>query len=157
MILSLVFSTSLIFANSVETKWADLKFKKGPELRVEVAESFIERNKGLMNRTELAENTGMLFIFETPQKLSFWMKDTFVPLSIAYLDEGRVIKEIHQMKAQSMMKRDQDLTNYPSQCRCKYALEVNQGWFKKHGIKPGDRMSFNLLKSEQAKSPKDKK
>ncbi len=135
---------SLLSLGFAEMATTDLKFKSGPRLKVEVARSFSERSQGLMNRTKLAQDQGMLFIFDQPQKLSFWMKDTFIPLSIAYLDANKTVKEIHQMKAQKMMEKNQDLSGYPSQCLCQYALEVNQGWFKKNKIKVGDQVTFTL-------------
>ncbi len=121
-----------------------LQFEKGAALNVEVARTFETRQKGLMYRTTLKKDAGMLFVFERPQKLSFWMKDTYLPLSIAYLDKNKVIKEIHKMKPQSLMEREQDHRSYPSRCICQYALEVNQGWFAKQGIKVGEKVTFQL-------------
>ena len=126
--------------------WADLKFKSGPRLKVEVAKTFAERNKGLMYRTSLDKNKGMLFVFENPQRLSFWMKNTYIALSLAYFDKNKILKEIHQLKPQSMMERTQDLRSYPSRCLCQYVLEVNQGWFKKNNVKVGDKFSFKVSK-----------
>jgi uncharacterized membrane protein (UPF0127 family) len=103
-------------------------------VKAEVADEPNERSAGLMGRKELAEGEGMLFIFPEPQPLSFWMRDTLVPLSIAYLNAQGVIREIHDMKpldettSQSMFR---DLL---------YALEVPQGWFEKNNILPGDRV-----------------
>ena len=129
-----------IFASPAELPKKTLAFKgKKSSLKVEVADNFHSRKNGLMNRTSLAPGTGMLFVFEYPHILNFWMKDTFIPLSIGYFDENKVLKEIHQMQPQKMMEREQDLKNYPSKTKCKYALEVNQGWFKKNKIKVGDK------------------
>ncbi len=103
-------------------------------VKAEVADEPNERSAGLMGRKELAEGEGMLFVFPEPQPLSFWMRDTLVPLSIAYLNAQGVIREIHDMKpldettSQSMFR---DLV---------YALEVPQGWFGKNNILPGDRV-----------------
>lgn len=134
------FVVNLTVAQGLETQKIKIGGKK--HLTVEVAKSFSDRNKGLMNRTELGKNSGMLFVFETPRKLSFWMKDTYIPLSIAYFDKNRVLKEIYHMKPQSMMEKNQDLRSYPSQNPCLYALEVNRGWFKENGIKVGDKFEF---------------
>lgn len=112
------------------------------ELVVEVAEDFRSRYQGLMHRTSLAENEGMLFVFDQPQIMSFWMKDTYLSLSIGYFDKNKVLKEIHQMRPQNMMEKKQDLKSYVSKTKCKYALEVNQGWFKKNNIKIGTQFSF---------------
>jgi uncharacterized membrane protein (UPF0127 family) len=123
-----------------EMKKKQIKFSSGAQLEVEIADDFDSRAQGLMGRTSLPSNQGMLFIFDGPQKLSFWMKGTYIPLSIAYLDERRKIREIYHMKAQSMMERYEDLQSYPSQCDCQYALEVNQGWFEANKVQVGDHI-----------------
>ncbi len=124
-----------------------VKFSNGAKLQVEVAESFTARNKGLMGRQSLDENSGMLFIFDQPKRLSFWMKDTYIPLSIGYFDENRFLKEVHHMKPQSLMEREQDLRSYGSECLCKYAIEVNKGWFSKNKVKVG--MGFELIRPKK--------
>ncbi len=106
-------------------------------LVVEVAETRAERERGLMSRYSIPYNNGMLFIFESEKKLSFWMKNTYIPLDIAYLSKNGIINEI-----QSMMPLDETLT-YPSKKPAKYALEVNSGWFKRNGIRPGMKLDFN--------------
>ena len=131
---------------SLEKQW--IQFSNGKRVEVEVAKTFNERNQGLMERTKLENDKGMLFVFESPQKLSFWMKNTYIPLSIAYFDENRKLKEIYDMKPQNMMEKNQDLTSYPSECRCQYALEMRQGWFESNKIKPdtpGKPMVFQFV------------
>ena len=139
---------SILFAFSgkpqTKVKFTTLTFSGNKKVKVELATSMAERYKGLMNRTSLEENSGMLFVFGHPQKLSFWNKNTFIPLSIAYLDDKKVIKEIHQMKAQNMMEKQQSPDSYPSECTCLYALEMNQGWFKKNKIQVGQKVSFTI-------------
>lgn len=103
-------------------------------VRAEVADDPIERNIGLMARTSLAEGDGMLFVFPQPQPMNFWMRNTPLPLSIAYINGAGVIREIHDMeplKDTPIRSMFRDL---------QYALEVPQGWFAKHGILPGDRI-----------------
>lgn len=141
----------LFFILSITSlSWAfekqELVFDNGKKLVVEVADDHEKRAQGLMNRTKLGENEGMLFVFTRPQSLSFWMKDTYIDLSIAYFDKDKSLKEIYDMKGQSMMEKVQDFSNYPSKCRCQYALEVNKGWFKKHGIKEGASFKLQSLK-----------
>lgn len=133
-----------LFATPSSNPSARVRFSNGVELQVEVARTFAQRQQGLMNRNHLDENAGMLFIFNHPHKLSFWMKNTYIPLSIAYIDKNKVIKEIYAMEPQVMMHKDQNLTNYPSHCACLYALEVNQGWFRKNKIEVGDKISYSL-------------
>lgn len=97
-------------------------------LTVEVTRTAQERQKGLMNRESLDEDRGMLFIMDRVGPASFWMKNTTIPLSIAYIDEEGVILEIHSLEPLS-------LNTVRSQSnRIKYALEVNRGWFEKNGI-----------------------
>jgi uncharacterized protein len=103
-------------------------------VRVEIADTDAERQRGLMGRTALAEDQGMLFVFGGEQELSFWMKNTLIPLSIAFMDsEGRIVD------IQDMKPLDDDPPHYVSAEPARYALEVNQGFFEERGIKVGDR------------------
>lgn len=108
----------------------DLWERLPAQLVVEIADKPYLTRKGLSGRDELAENRGMLFVFERSQKLSFYMKDTKIPLSIAYIDENWIIKEIHYMNPD-------DLSVVSSRSPCRYALEVNRGWFERNDIEPG--------------------
>lgn len=102
------------------------------EVRVEIADDDAERARGLMERTELAEERGMLFVFDEEETRSFWMKDTLIPLSIAYIDaDGRIV-DIQNMKPL-------DTTTHPSAEPAQYALEVNKGFFAERGVEVGDR------------------
>lgn len=98
---------------------------------VEIADTDAERQMGLMGRTALTEGTGMLFVFDAEEPRSFWMKDTLIPLSIAYIDaQGRIVD------IQDMQPLDE--TPHPSAAPAQYALEVNQGFFAARGIQVGD-------------------
>lgn len=99
---------------------------------VEIAQDNLTRTKGLMFRNDMPEDQGMLFIFEVPQMLSFWMKNTYLPLDIAFIDHKGVITDIHQMAPLDTVPR------YASSVPTLYALEVNQGFFAKKGIRVGD-------------------
>ena len=90
---------------------------------------------GLMFRKRLAENQGMLFVFEEDSRLSFWMKDTELPLSIAFIASDGTIREIRDMKPLS-------LNSVQSSRNARYALEVNQGWFSNRGIAAGDKVQL---------------
>jgi uncharacterized membrane protein (UPF0127 family) len=104
------------------------------EVRVEIADDDAERARGLMHRTALAENRGMLFVFRREEQLSFWMKDTLIPLSIAFIDsKGRIVD------IQNMKPLDDDPPSYVSAEPAQYALEVNQGFFEERGVEVGDR------------------
>ena len=105
------------------------------EMKAEVARTYRQKANGLMFRKELKDGHGMLFIFSADIILSFWMKNTFIPLSIAYLCAEGVIMEIHDMEPLSLE------TVYSSR-PARYALETPQGWFERAGLKPGDRFDF---------------
>ena len=108
-------------------------------LNVEVVDTIETRAKGLMGRKELAVDSGMLFVYPSPQPLSFWMKNTLIPLSIAFIDEHLKIVKILDM---DVPENEQDLPLYTCMKLCKYALEVQQGWFKNNGIHIGSKISF---------------
>ena len=110
----------------------------GQDLFVELAFTPDARSCGLSNRFTLGENNGMLFLFPNMGKRTFWMKNTHIPLSIAFMDDAGKIVMIHQMDA------DQTSTTYDSFQSVRYALEVNRGWFRLHGIKNGDRVEMAL-------------
>ena len=102
-------------------------------VQAEMAVEEEERNYGFMNRKKIPDGTGMLFVFEKDQILSFWMKNTPSPLSIAYIDSEGVIKNIYDMKPYS-------LAPIVSTVSCRYALEVPQGWYSRAGIRVGDQV-----------------
>jgi uncharacterized membrane protein (UPF0127 family) len=105
----------------------------GHKVVAEVAATQEQRATGLMNRFSLQPDRGMLFVFERSEPLAFWMKNTYIPLSIAFIDErGRVIN-IDDMAPQTE-------SSHWSSAPARYALEMRKGWFAEHGIKPGDRV-----------------
>jgi len=111
---------------------------KGHTLAVELAATPTSRRCGLSHREDLPQNNGMLFIFPDTRPRSFWMKDTFIPLTIAFLDKSGQISSILDMDP---MQTD---PQYQSVQPASYALEVNQGWFHAHGIEIGDMVEMNL-------------
>jgi uncharacterized membrane protein (UPF0127 family) len=111
---------------------------KGHTLAVELATTPKARICGLSNRVKLPENHGMLFIYPTRGPRTFWMKDTHIPLSIAFLDDsGRISSILHMTPMQTAER-------YRSLQPVRYALEVNQGWFAEHGIGVGDVFEMKL-------------
>lgn len=100
----------------------------GNLLQVEIADTETKRRIGLMSRKSLKENEGMLFIFPVADYLSFWMKNTYIPLSIGYFNEDKRLIDIFNMKP------NQTKEYYNASEKVIYALEVNQGWFQKKGI-----------------------
>jgi uncharacterized membrane protein (UPF0127 family) len=112
---------------------AELRISNVP-VTVEIADTPQASENGLMFRDSLPEDHGMLFIFDQPKKASFWMRNTKIPLSIAYADSDGKIIEIKSMNPL-------DETVVPSRSdEVAYALEVNQGWFGRHGITPGAKL-----------------
>ena len=101
------------------------------EIRAEIADEEAEQKRGLMERTALAEDAGMLFVFPGERPRSFWMRNTLIPLSIAYIDGDGGIVDIQDMQPL-------DETAHPSAAPAQYALEVNQGFFEERGVRVGD-------------------
>ncbi len=103
-------------------------------IRAEVADSESERELGLMHRESLAVNSGMLFVFENHQAYCFWMRNTPLPLSIAFIaDDGTIVN------IADMQPRSDD--SHCAEKRVRFALEMPQGWFDQKGIKPGSRLT----------------
>ncbi len=109
----------------------------GIELEIEVAATPEEQILGLMYRNTLEDNDGMLFIFPCEKQLSFWMKDTYIPLSIAFIKANGRIVQIESMKPYS-------LDTHLSKEKVKYALEMKEGWFKVHNVRVGDEVKIPL-------------
>jgi len=102
-------------------------------IRAEVAADFSTRGRGLMHRKGLAPNAGMLFIFDGPSQQCMWMKNTYIPLSVAFLDEEGTIINIADMQPHSEQ-------THCSARPALYALEMARGWFAERGIKPGVKL-----------------
>lgn len=102
-------------------------------IHAEVADSFSTRMQGLMHRTSLPPNGGMLFVFDEEAIHCMWMKNTLIPLSVAFLDAGGAIINIADMRPQTEQ----------SHCAARparYALEMTQGWFAQRGLRAGTRL-----------------
>ena len=99
----------------------------------EVAADQQNRMQGLMNRRSMATNQGMLFVFTHPDRHCMWMRNTLLPLSVAFLDEQGRILNIENMKPQTE-------NNHCASSPARFALEMNQGWFASKGIKVGQRI-----------------
>ena len=125
----------------LETKDLLLTNSEGTRITIntELAKTEAEQSYGFMNRKNIPEGTGMLFIFTEDKIASFWMKNTPTPLSIAYIDYSGRIKDIFDMTPFS-------LSPVVSTGYVRYALEVPQGWFSKVGITVGDYLDLTKLK-----------
>ncbi len=102
-------------------------------IRAEVASDFSTRARGLMHRASLAPNGAMLFVFDEAGAQCMWMKNTLIPLSVAFIDERGAIINIADMQPQT---EDSHCASRPA----RYALEMNRGWFEQRGIKPGAKI-----------------
>jgi uncharacterized protein len=127
---ALNFVAGLAFAADLPT----LELRIGSHrLVAEIAATEQARTTGLMFRFSLQPDHGMLFIFDAPQPLAFWMRNTYVPLSIAFIaSDGRILN------IEDMMPRTDD--SHPSLGMALFALEMKKGWFADRGIKAGDRV-----------------
>jgi len=106
----------------------------GHTIQAEVAATPEARGRGLMLRSSLSEHGGMLFVFPVATKQCMWMKDTAIPLSVAFLDDAGRILNIAEMAAQ-------DPAFHCSTGPARYAVEMNTGWFDRHGGRAGIRVS----------------
>lgn len=111
--------------------------------RCEVADTPDERAIGLMDREVLETDQGMLFIFETVHNVSFWMKNTSIPLDIVFIDESGKVVNIEEANPEPGVD-DADLERYSSDRPVKWVLEINQGLCATHGITPGTFVLINL-------------
>ncbi len=102
-------------------------------IRAEVAADYSTRMTGLMHRASMPSNAGMLFIFDEATTHCMWMKNTLLPLSVAFIDERGAIINVEDMEPQT---EDSHCASRPA----RYALEMNRGWFAARGIKPGSRI-----------------
>lgn len=143
---------TLLTAGAVaEATSVEVTYKKGTvtiaqsfrriRLQVEVADAPVSRAQGLMHRTHLDENAGMLFIFEETSRGGFWMKNTLIPLSIAFIDEEWRIVDFKDMKVAPDPKEG-PFTIYESAKPYRYALEVNEGFFTRSRITVGAKVTY---------------
>jgi uncharacterized membrane protein (UPF0127 family) len=103
-------------------------------IKAEVARTPQEHQIGLMHRQSMGLNEGMLFIFEQPSEQCFWMKNTLIPLAIAFVADDGTVVNIDEMKPRSL---DTHCSTKP----VRFVLEMNKGWFAKRGIKAGSKLS----------------
>jgi uncharacterized protein len=124
---------------------AEIRIGKHP-LRVEVVDSDPARQKGLMFREKLGKNDGMLFIFDEPGYHAMWMRNTLIPLSVAFVDKDGVILNIADMQPKT---EDTHMSAGPAI----YAIETNKGWFAEKKLKPGDKVSGLPVKRKSEPAP----
>jgi uncharacterized membrane protein (UPF0127 family) len=137
LIASLIWTSALAYKGQDKEK-ITLSINGRP-LAVEVARTPSERQKGLMRRKNLDWNEGMLFVFEDDDILSFWMKDTELYLSIAFLDKNGKVTDIFDMKPFSLVP-------VRSSMPCRYAIEASLNFFKGAGLSVGDKVDLDMVK-----------
>jgi hypothetical protein len=117
-------------------------------VKAEVAATVIDQETGLMFRTQMGENEGMIFVFQDYVRRAFWMHNTYLPLSVAFLDDQGILLNVEDMQPQTD-------TPHWSSGPAKYALEMKQGWFAKRGIAPGVKVAgFDKLPPLPTPTPK---
>ena len=110
------------------------------QIDAQVAQTMDQRATGLMFRKEMPQHEGMLFVFEQPSVQCFWMKNTLLPLSVAFVEDDGRIANIDEMKAETL---DSHCSSKP----VRYVLEMNTGWFAKKGIKAGAKLAGSPFKN----------
>lgn len=131
----LLSTTAPALSQDAPTEFAVIPLSAGIRvIRAEVAATPEERAQGLMNRSRMGDNQGMVFLFDQPAMQCMWMKNTLIPLSVAFIaDDGRILN------IEDMAPQTED--NHCAARPARYALEMNRGWFSRHGISPGMKIS----------------
>jgi len=139
MFFSFLFATK-VFAADVSFEKVEMKVGN-VKIHAQIADTEEKREHGLMFVKNLPPNDGMLFVFEDERPLTFWMKNTLIPLSIGFFDAQGSLVDVQEMKpADSLM--EQRPPTYPSAAPALYALEMNSGWFKKNHINIGYKLAL---------------
>ena len=138
VLLTLLFSGLALVASAQDTPQTNLpriKLQAGMyQIDTQVAQTEAQRQTGLMFRKEMPQHEGMLFVFEQPATQCFWMKNTLLPLTAAFLADDGTIVNLVDMKPQTT-------DSHCSEKPVRFVLEMNQGWFAKKGLKAGSRLS----------------
>jgi uncharacterized protein len=104
------------------------------QIDAQVAQTIEQRTTGLMHRKEMPQHEGMLFVFDRPTIQCFWMKDTLLPLSVAFIADDGTVVNLAEMKPLAL---DSHCSDKP----VRFVLEMNQGWFARKGLKPGTKLA----------------
>tara|TARA_R110002167_G_scaffold191707_2_gene394082 strand:- start:1611 stop:2063 length:453 start_codon:yes stop_codon:yes gene_type:complete len=138
MVILLTFIASISFANSGDLVFSQIQVKvKQQVYPLEYADTFELRAQGLMHRENMCKTCGMLFNFEQPRQAGMWMKNTLIPLDVAFIRADGKITDIKAMQPH-------DLSTTSASQKVLYAWEMNQGWFAQNGIKVGDTVAVPL-------------
>jgi uncharacterized membrane protein (UPF0127 family) len=124
----------------------DLRWEGGQaHLSVEIADDAAERAKGLMFREKMSASAGMLFIYDKPQQVAFWMKNTLIPLDMLFIGADGVVRSVHDMAVPG------DETPIPGGSDIQYVLEISGGLAKRMGLEAGAEMRHPALAQETAR------
>lgn len=136
------FVSALFAVNACALEFETKNIRIGEKvITVEIADTNSKRALGLMNRQRLEKDHGMLFVFPDENFRRFWMKETYIPLDIAYFSREKALLEVHKaVPVKSAMQRN--IPQYSSRNRAMYVLEMNQGWFERNEIQIGEKFSF---------------
>jgi len=128
------------------TPYAEVQIDTLPRLDLELARTSQEHERGLMFRDYLPPDSGMLFVYTFAARESYWMYNTLIPLSIAFIDRDGTIVDIQDMARLPDPSDESQAARfvYPSAAPYWYALEVNSGWFLDHGVGVGQQIAFCL-------------
>jgi len=155
IVLALVSFVRLGAEETVPKYWP-LQIGKGLYMRLELALTEKQREDGLMNRTSMPSDGGMVFVFEEAHPMAFWMKNTLIPLDILFLDSDCKVVAMHRMEVErpkppyeTEQVYDLSLKRYPSEVPAQFAIELNAGQISKCGIKVGQ--IINLRKDDLLK------
>ncbi len=125
------------FHSDDDLAWVAFETQDGnATFKCQVADDFYERQQGLMGVEELEQDRGMLFVFDSPRTVSFWMKDTLIPLDIIFINETGHVLNVAQADPEPGVPDDQ-LTHYDSNGAALWVVEINQGICESQGIVPG--------------------
>jgi len=134
LVLAAAFAAAAAFAQEPQMTLPRVKITAGMHvIDAQVASTTDQRMTGLMFRQDMPQHEGMLFVFEYPSQQCFWMKNTLLPLSVAFIADDGTIVNIDEMKAQTL---DSHCSTKP----VRFVLEMNKGWFAKKGIKAGAKL-----------------
>ncbi|MFP8777940.1 DUF192 domain-containing protein [Hydrogenophaga sp. RWCD_12] len=134
LLATLALTATSAWSQEAQRNLPQVTLKAGMHLiHAQVASTFDQRATGLMFRAEMPANEGMLFVFEEPAGQCFWMKNTLLPLTAAFVADDGTIVNLADMKPQT-------LDSHCSAKPVRYVLEMNQGWFAKRGLKAGTRL-----------------
>lgn len=115
------------------------------KLSLEYATNESARELGLMHRNTLCSDCGMFFVFEKPEYLNFWMKNTLIPLDITFISQDGVVINTQKAAPELNSKDDSQYPTYSASAPAQYVLETNQGWTEKNLLKNGDKIDLNKL------------